>query len=176
MLSFLCGKKKRKRSRSLNNQTAKPDELLISTTNEATHVKVEDKNDDPSVHKETKELPPPPRLVSIRAASYHAGGTSSRSQSAKLTSSLSMRLSGGFKGLKKGLKNGEKCNDLVFENDKMTRGDSLLKKTIILGGKCRIPDEDEDDIILDENGQRITTFHRKQSCNRVVTHNEHYKG
>ncbi|KAI3828471.1 hypothetical protein L1987_02572 [Smallanthus sonchifolius] len=172
MLSFLCGKKKRKRSRSLKKQTAttKADEntdLFVSTTNDATHVEVEDKNDDPPVQNENKELLPPPRLASIRAASYHAGGSSSRSQGAKLTSSMSMRLSGGFKGLKKGLKNDEKGNDLMIENDKMTRGDSLLKKTIILGEKCRIPDEDEDDIILDENGQRITTFHRKQSCSSM---------
>ncbi|KAI3703683.1 hypothetical protein L1987_73876 [Smallanthus sonchifolius] len=142
MLSFQCGKKKRKRSCSFKNQTVttkanKNTDLLVSTTNDAsTHVKVEDKNDDPPVQNENKELPPPPRLASIRAASYHAGGSSSRSQGAKLTSSMSMRLSGGFKGLKKGLKNDEKSNGLIFENDKITRGDSLLKKTIILGGKC----------------------------------------
>lgn len=162
---FLCGKKKHKhrRSHSLNIQTTKAvdhTDFLVSTT-------IKDENADSPVQMEIKELPPPPRLVSIKSASYHVGGSSSKSQGAKLTSSLSMRLSGRWKGLKKVLKNDESCNDLVFENDKMTRSDSLLSKTIILGGKCRIPDEDEDHVILDENGQPITTFHRRQSCSSM---------
>lgn len=180
IVSLLCGKKKRKRSLSSSNRTTKANEnteLLTPTTNdhtsEATHVKVEDKNDDSPppesmIQKENKELPPPPRLASIRAASYHVGESSNRYHGAKLTSSMSMRLSGRMKGLKKGSKKNEMRNDQMLENDnKLTREDSVLKKPIILGEKCRIPDEDEDDIILDENGQRITTFHRKQSCSTL---------
>ncbi|KAJ0936685.1 hypothetical protein HanRHA438_Chr03g0133921 [Helianthus annuus] len=173
IVSFLCGKKKRKRSlSSTNHATTRPNDTtnqpLVSTTNDhtndATNVKIEDHDNDPSppestIQIENKVLPPPPRLASIRATSCHIGESSNRSQSVKLTSSLSMRLTGGLKGLKKGTKKDEN----VHENDKLTREDSLLNKTIILGGKCRIPDEDEDDIILDENGQRITTFHRRQS-------------
>ncbi|KAK9077713.1 hypothetical protein SSX86_006050 [Deinandra increscens subsp. villosa] len=179
IVSFLCGKKKRKRSLSTTNQATRANENtdpLVSKTNdnanEATYVKIEDQDDDSSSPEttgqiENKELPPPPRLASIRATSYHVGEASNRSQSARLTPSMSMRLTGGLKGLKKGSRKDAKRNDEMIANDKLTRDDSLLNKTIILGEKCRIPDEDEDDIILDENGQRITTFHRKQSCSSI---------
>ncbi|KAI3804653.1 hypothetical protein L1987_26356 [Smallanthus sonchifolius] len=173
IVSFLCGKKKRKRPFLPTNHAPRPNEnteLLVPTTNDATHVKIDNHNDDPSPPESNKELPPPPRLASIRATSCHIGETSGRSQSAKLTSSMSMRLTGGLKGLKKGYsKKDGKRNDEMHGNDKLTREDSLLNKTIILGEKCRIPDEDEDDIILDENGQRITTFHRKQSCSSSMS-------
>ncbi|KAL8264145.1 hypothetical protein R6Q59_022275 [Mikania micrantha] len=183
IVSFLCGKKKRKRSLSSTNHTTRPGsntEPLVSTTTttndhankEATYVKIDDHSppESSSGQNEKKELPPPPRLASIRATSCRIGEVSSRSHGAKLTSSMSMRLTGGLKGLKKGSRKDGRRNDdesLVIENDKLTREDSLLNKTIILGEKCRIPDEDEDDIILDENGQRITTFHRKQSCSSM---------
>lgn len=181
IVSFLCGKKKRKRSTSLNNQTRttiadENTDLLVSSkndqANDTTHINVEDKKNDiippeSTVQIENKELPPPPRLASLRASSYHIGSSSNASQGAKLTSSMSMRLTGGLKGLKKGSKRYDNNKDKKPDNDKLTREDSVWKKTIILGEKCRIPDEDEDDIILDENGQRITTFHRKQSCSSL---------
>ncbi|PWA37799.1 hypothetical protein CTI12_AA587100 [Artemisia annua] len=207
IVSFLCGKKKRKRSLSSKKPTPKAEEnteVVVSTTptnnrtneathvdiedkkdsppptpptnnrtNEATHVDIEDKKDSPpppesTIQEEIKELPPPPRLASIRASSYHVPSSSKTFHNAKLTSSMSMRLSGRFKGLnKKGSKRYD--NDENLDNDKLTREDSVWKKTIILGERCRIPDEDDDDIILDENGQRITTFHRKQSCSSSIS-------
>ncbi|GJR84848.1 hypothetical protein Tco_0155633 [Tanacetum coccineum] len=180
IVSFLCGKKKRKRSVSSKKPTPKTEEnteVVVSTTptnssaNEATHVDIEDKKDSPppesTIKEEIKELPPPPRLASLRASSYHVPSSSKTFHNAKLTSSMSMRLSGRFKGLRKGSKRHD--NDENFDNDKLTREDSVWKKTIILGEKCRIPDEDDDDIILDENGQRITTFHRRQSCSSSIS-------
>ncbi|GKC92840.1 hypothetical protein Tco_1158282 [Tanacetum coccineum] len=181
IVSFLCGKKKRKRSVSSKKPTPKAEEnteVVVSTTptnssaNEATHVDIQDKKDsrptpESTIQEEIKELPPPPRLASLRASSYHVPSSSKTFHNAKLTSSMSMRLSGRFKGLRKGSKRHD--NDENFDNDKLTREDSVWKKTIILGEKCRIPDEDDDDIILDENGQRITTFHRRQSCSSSIS-------
>ncbi|KAK1430839.1 hypothetical protein QVD17_13881 [Tagetes erecta] len=182
IVSFLCGKKKRKRPLFPTNNITRANENtgLLSTandnTNDTTRVKIEDQTDgdnsppEPTGQKENKELPPPPRLASIRSSSCRVGETSGRSLgTGKLTSSMSMRLSGGFKGIKiKGSRKDDKRDaETMIQNDKLTREDSLLNKTIILGEKCRIPDEDEDDIILDENGQRITTFHRKQSCSSL---------
>ncbi|KAJ4833803.1 hypothetical protein Tsubulata_014723, partial [Turnera subulata] len=46
---------------------------------------------------------------------------------------------------------------------------SVWKKTIILGEKCRPPDEDEDDgVILDEKGRKISTYHQKKATSTRV--------
>ncbi|KAI3692542.1 hypothetical protein L6452_32359 [Arctium lappa] len=184
IISFLCGTKKRRRSAPppLPNRSTKVDEntefLVSNRENDATYVRVEDKNDgfpspESKVQKEKIELRPPPRLAQLRASSYHVGTSSNASRGAKLTSSMSMRVSGKLKGLKKGLKEDDDKN---CDNDKLKREDSVWKKTIILGEKCRVPDEDEDDIIFDENGRRITLFHSisRQSSNisQEVTPNE----
>ncbi|CAH1427686.1 unnamed protein product [Lactuca virosa] len=175
IISLLCAKKKKKRAPPLNNPARKISEntkLLVSTTNKRTsevaHVKTEDKTGNPPPLEpptpQQKELPPPPRLASIRASSYHVGPSSNTSHGAKLTSSMSMRLSGRLKGLKKGSKKeNDNGKDKEYDTDKLQREDSVWKKRIILGEKCRVPDEDEDDIIYDEHGMRITTFHGKQS-------------
>lgn len=39
--------------------------------------------------------------------------------------------------------------------------DSIWKKTIILGEKCRVPEEEEDDILYDEKGNKFSTYHPK---------------
>ncbi|KAJ6914819.1 hypothetical protein NC651_016946 [Populus alba x Populus x berolinensis] len=43
--------------------------------------------------------------------------------------------------------------------------DSVWMKTIILGEKCKVPDEDEA-VIYDGKGKRISTYHKKASCSR----------
>lgn len=175
IISLLCAKKKKKRAPPSNNPARKITEdtkPLVSTTNKRTsevaHVKTENKTGDPPPLEpptpQQKELPPPPRLANIRASSYHVGSSSNTSNGAKLTPSMSVRLSGRLKGLKKGSKKeNDNGKDKEYDTDKMQREDSVWKKRIILGEKCRVPDEDEDDIIYDEHGMKITTFHRKQS-------------
>lgn len=49
------------------------------------------------------------------------------------------------------------------KDKKLKHEDSIWKKTIILGEKCKIPDEDDDAILYDENGNRISTYHRKST-------------
>ncbi|KAI3454153.1 hypothetical protein Pfo_010816 [Paulownia fortunei] len=102
----------------------------------------------PQATDEQQSLPPPPgrqQQQHLRAASYHHQHQRSNSAASKLVSSLSVRVrgSGGDKKLK--------------------HEDSIWKKTIILGEKCKVPDEDEDAILYDENGNRISTYHRKNT-------------
>lgn len=50
--------------------------------------------------------------------------------------------------------------------------DSIWKKTIILGEKCRVPDQDEDEAILfDENGRKIPTYYPKTTTPRPLGSN-----
>ncbi|EEF46090.1 conserved hypothetical protein [Ricinus communis] len=44
---------------------------------------------------------------------------------------------------------------------KLKHEDSIWMKTIILGEKCKVPDEDQDAAIYDSKGNRITTYHPK---------------
>lgn len=47
--------------------------------------------------------------------------------------------------------------------------DSVWKKTIILGERCRVPrDDDDDDLKLyDEKGHKIMTYHPKSHSNLI---------
>ncbi|KAG8381789.1 hypothetical protein BUALT_Bualt05G0009300 [Buddleja alternifolia] len=85
----------------------------------------------------------------MRTASCHQ-----RSRSAsKLVWSLSTGLLGG----------GGQSSKLRRSEKKLKHEDSIWKKTIILGEKCRVPDEDDDTILYDENGNRISTYHPKNT-------------
>ncbi|KAK9273632.1 hypothetical protein L1049_018442 [Liquidambar formosana] len=47
------------------------------------------------------------------------------------------------------------------KNGKLKTEDSVWMKTIILGEKCRVPDEEDDAILYDDKGNRISTYHPK---------------
>ncbi|KAG8375689.1 hypothetical protein BUALT_Bualt10G0126500 [Buddleja alternifolia] len=107
-------------------------------------------------------LPPPPGGLHMRASSCHHQSNSSVS---KLVSSLSMRVLGGSDGggtAGQSFRPDEKTGTSKKEK-KLKHEDSIWKKTIILGEKCRVPDEDDDDnyILYDEKGNRISTYHPK---------------
>ncbi|CAI9093722.1 OLC1v1029274C1 [Oldenlandia corymbosa var. corymbosa] len=123
-------------------------------------------------------LPPPPGKQNLKgpgAASYHvrsnstASNSSKSSQLKKLPTSMSMRALGSGIGSKllsrkdHDSNNGDDNNQNRKNRDKkLKHEDSIWKKTIILGEKCKVPDEDDEDAILyDEKGNRIPAYHRK---------------
>ncbi|KAL3498658.1 hypothetical protein ACH5RR_041390 [Cinchona calisaya] len=121
-------------------------------------------------------LPPPPgmqRLSGIGAASYHFRSNSSASSSSqrKLPTSMSMRVLGKSRQASRrdlqdnNNNNNNNNNNSEFKKKekKLKHEDSVWKKTIILGEKCKVPDEDEDTILYDEKGNRISTYHRKST-------------
>lgn len=106
-------------------------------------------------------LPPPPsmRAHNLRTNSMAAPTRISRSNSSmeslqkKLSTSISMKAFSGALSCRH-----EKCNS------KLKHEDSIWKKQIILGEKCKVlnNDEDDDTLLYDENGNRISTYHPKQ--------------
>ncbi|EYU20339.1 hypothetical protein MIMGU_mgv1a022725mg, partial [Erythranthe guttata] len=105
-------------------------------------------------------LPPPPGIHHHRSnstASCHRHHQRSNSAASKLMSSMSMRVLGGG-GCGGGTGRQEKTRN---KDKKFSHEDSIWKKTIILGEKCRVPDEDEDSILYDEKGRKISTYHPK---------------
>nr|GLL47042.1 unnamed protein product [Ipomoea trifida] len=106
----------------------------------------------------SRPLPPPPS----RSASCHVR---SHSQPVKLESSVSERVS--TSSMMMMMRQGSR-RDNNNSNNKMKylkHEDSVWKKAIILGEKCRVPDEDEEAIVYDEKGKRISTYHPKTKSN-----------
>lgn len=114
---------------------------------------------------------PPPHID--KSSSLHTYISKSASTRRKLSTSISMmRLPRG-----KSVKHREKgiiIEDhnyhhihLRHKDKKLKHEDSLWTKKILLGEKCRVPIEDEDTILYDENGNRISSFSSKtaQSSN-----------
>nr|GME09370.1 Phosphatidylinositol 3,4,5-trisphosphate 5-phosphatase [Ipomoea batatas] len=100
----------------------------------------------------SRPLPPPPS----RSASCHVR---SHSQPVKLESSVSERVSTSSMMIM--MRQGSRRGDQKY----LKHEDSVWKKAIILGEKCRVPDEDEEAIVYDEKGKRISTYHPKTKSN-----------
>lgn len=57
--------------------------------------------------------------------------------------------------------------------EKMKQEDSVWMKTIILGERCRIPNE-EDAVLYDDKGNRISTYHPKTPRSLPVSRSSSY--
>ncbi|KAH7835210.1 hypothetical protein Vadar_023913 [Vaccinium darrowii] len=112
-------------------------------------------------------LPPPPGMTQLRgSASYHYRSSSSASSERKLLSSMSVRAQGGG-GMGQMSRKEESSHDKKRDK-KLKHEDSVWKKTIILGERCRVPDED-DTVVYDEKGNRISTYHPKTPSSLPVS-------
>jgi len=62
----------------------------------------------------------------------------------------------------------------VKTTEKLKRDDSVWMKTIILGGKC-VPDEEDDVVIYEEKGKKISAYHpRKPTSSSISSHSSSY--
>lgn len=132
-------------------------------------------------------LPPPPGRRHLSSTiSYHFRSDSTASTSSqtttttttsKLPTSMSMRVFGNGLGSRQASKRDHHHHHLVVDLEKrkdkklLKHEDSIWKKTIILGEKCRIPEEDDDTIFYDEKGNRISTYHPKSSSKPLSRQN-----
>ncbi|GJW07047.1 hypothetical protein Tco_1569470 [Tanacetum coccineum] len=168
IISSLCGFTKKKQ-RTSPSTTQEP---LIDEETQTLDVRIAEKTDNshaslelPSPRETIAEpLPPPPAMGKLRAVSYHVRSSSNVSEKARLSSSMSMR---SFKGYKKTSKREQK-----HEKNKLSHEESIWKKTIILGEKCRVPDDEEEAILYDEKGTRIPTFRRKQTTGLQISRHD----
>lgn len=152
VVSSLCGLSRRKQSSS-EKKCDEPVNLQINTTTEDTNLKKK------SVQLLSERPRSPPKLKHARASSYHFQ-TNSSASFGKSRSSTSMRLQGGMNSLRQYSVREDrfkKWKEKTFEHE-----DSIWKKQIILGEKCKVPDEDDDTILYDEKGKRYLTYHPKQ--------------
>ncbi|CAN4101580.1 unnamed protein product [Withania somnifera] len=110
-----------------------------------------------------QQFPPPPTMREINSHNLRTNSmaptrvfvsnSSMKSLQKKLSTSTSM------KTFSRAL---TQCHEK--SNSKPKNEDSIWKKQIILGEKCKVSNQDEDDdtILYDENGNRILIYHSKQ--------------
>ncbi|KAK7377074.1 hypothetical protein VNO80_02494 [Phaseolus coccineus] len=168
----------------LNETTTPPTTTLEhehpSTSEGATFEKTEETQSNDML---VKELPLPPALQQHPQVNpkFVKRATSERRLSLNLSRKIPRSLSvarnwdqvGGNGGWKKGtLKSDEplktkeklKADDSVWmkTKEKLKRDDSVWMKTIILGGKC-VPDEEDDVVIYEDKGKKISAYHPRKS-------------
>lgn len=154
VVSSLCGISLKKKI-STKKKSAKPVNSQINTATEDTTLKRKSSN---NALPESSERPrSPPKLKHARSSSYHFQTSASFG---KLTSSMSTRLQGGMNSLRQSSVRENRFKE--WKEKTFKHEDSIWKKQIILGEKCRVPDEDDDTILYDENGDRYVTYHPKK--------------
>ncbi|CAI9773146.1 unnamed protein product [Fraxinus pennsylvanica] len=163
VISFLCGslsRKKKPHPSEVDNAKTENSQLdILSNRKDASHkppgeVEISEVSQ-PQDDEQQRPLPPPPFMQHKRAASYHHRSNSTASSHGKLSSSMSMSVLGNAISSRK-----EEKKEKTLKHE-----DSVWKKTIILGEKCRVPQEDDDTILYDEKGNRISTYHQKTPSN-----------
>ena len=110
--------------------------------------------------RESKELPLPPRMRHSGQIDSTINNKSHMKKSAserRLLSNLSMKLP---RSLSMARKDKVKEEYNKRKNAKLKPEESIWMKTIILGEKCKVPDEDEV-VIYDAKGRRIPAYHPK---------------
>lgn len=148
MISTLCGVLFRRRSKASSNDQKEKDSTtfepkVTETTAAATAVIAEVELP------RSQELPlPPARKHSNESHSYNRLPRAASSNN-NLKMNLSVKIPRS-RSVSKHRQDGKK--------EKLKREDSIWTKTIILGEKCRVPDDDDDAIIYDGKGNRISTY------------------
>ncbi|KAJ6406537.1 hypothetical protein OIU84_010112 [Salix udensis] len=116
---------------------------------------------------ETKELPLPPAMQlaaeTISANNCIKKSASTRSLSSMSMKAISMKLP---RSMSMARRDGDDRKNQK-KKGKPKHEDSVWMKTIILGEKCKVPDEDEA-VIYDGKGKRISTYHKKASSSFSV--------
>ncbi|XP_057799837.1 uncharacterized protein LOC131015445 [Salvia miltiorrhiza] len=122
----------------------------------------------PDGNRRRQSLPMPPGTAAgshhMRTASCGHNLQHRRSNSgvSKLVSSMSLRVMGGAGAAAGGGAAAPEKPRVRERSRYFKHEDSVWKKTIILGERCRVPDDDDDDLNLyDEKGNKIITYHPK---------------
>ncbi|OWM63376.1 hypothetical protein CDL15_Pgr022121 [Punica granatum] len=117
----------------------------------------------------SQELPLPPGMKLFKESHSYNNPSKSTSTGKKIKTSLSMKMP-SIRMPSMSMSRREDGSWAGKSGQQFKREDSIWTKTIILGEKCQVPDEDEDDgIIYDHKGKRISTYHPKNQRSLPVS-------
>ncbi|KAH6761324.1 hypothetical protein C2S51_018273 [Perilla frutescens var. frutescens] len=163
VVSFLCGVLFRRKPPAVEDDGDEPEVYLDCSTGGGGGGVPSPPPDDAAAKpcSPPEALPPPPGNGNFHMRTFSCGHSMQHRRSnsgvSKLVSSLSLRVMGGGGGAGREEKPRHKERMKYFKHE-----DSVWKKTIILGERCRVPDDGDDDInLFDEKGNKISTYHPK---------------
>lgn len=119
------------------------------------------KNRSEETKDQTTTLPLPPALKTLRETNSCNNFSSS---TRKLSSSLSVKVP-------RTMSMGKVQDQFQRKKGKLKAEDSILIRPIILGEKCRVPADEDDAVLYDGKGKRITTYHPKSSASYSLSRN-----
>ncbi|TMX00291.1 hypothetical protein EJD97_001065 [Solanum chilense] len=166
IVSSLCGLLERIKGSSEGEIKEKATQVVSTSPNETENTDDQELTDKTSRTDDEENilqqpLPPPPAMRAVASHNLRTNSMAAptRSNSSlktlqrKLSTSMSMKTFSGALSHR---------HDKI--NSKLKHEDSIWKKQIILGEKCKVPNQDDDDdtILYDEDGNRISTYHPKQ--------------
>ncbi|KAK3213165.1 hypothetical protein Dsin_017871 [Dipteronia sinensis] len=170
-----------------NNPTTQADTTMLppstqATTATTTMLESGDKTENEDDGLQNKELPLPPAMKQLRETNSCNSLTKSTSKrkidTTNIKKSLSTRKIDSNLSLKMPRSLSVMTQDREEKNrkkGKLKHEDSIWTKTIILGEKCKVSEEDDDAIIYDNGGNRISAYHKKthstMSLSRQNSHN-----
>ncbi|PON71707.1 hypothetical protein PanWU01x14_071620 [Parasponia andersonii] len=186
IISGLCGVRCRRKSSSSTPPTSKSNKkepfpppsttTIMTTPSSSSSSQTVESHKNEVREKDDNQLPLPPSKVVKRAMRTYSfkGMTKSTSDrniatslSMKVTRSLSMARSSrehNKEESKNNIHGGKKAGKL-----KMDHQDSIWMKTIILGEKCKVPDEEEEAVIYEGKGKKISAYHPRTASSLSIS-------
>ncbi|CAL1370485.1 unnamed protein product [Linum trigynum] len=115
--------------------------------------KCRDLDEEGSSHGSALPLPPSKQLRATYSCNNFVATTSISRKN--LTKAMSMNLKRSVSEAKK-----QDREERKIKREKMRNEDSVWMKTIILGEKCKVPDQEDDmDVIFDGKGRKVSAYH-----------------
>ncbi|KAH0658012.1 hypothetical protein KY289_026760 [Solanum tuberosum] len=168
IVSSLCGLLERIKGSSEGDIKENATHVISTSSNETENTTISDdqeltdkRSSDNDENILQQPLPPPPAMRTVASNNLRTNSMATPTRSNSSLKSLQRKLSTSMsmKAFSRALSH---RHDKI--NSKLKHEDSIWKKKIILGEKCKVPNQDDDDdtILYDEDGNRISTYHPKQ--------------
>lgn len=164
LISGLCGVKHRRKpsapSPSLAPISRKEEALSRLPTTKA--------KKPPSVESKENEnkLPLTPAKKKLVRGAYSCKDMTKFMSESKIAASLGMKVTRSLSMTR----NRDNVKEEIGKKGKLKTEDSIWMKTIILGEKCRVPDEEEEgNVIYERNGKRISAYHPRTASSLSIS-------
>ncbi|EXC57042.1 hypothetical protein L484_000786 [Morus notabilis] len=110
-------------------------------------------------------LPAPPAKKKLVREAYSCKDMTKFMSERKIAASLSMRVTRSLSMVR----NRDQVKEETSKKGKLKTEDSIWMKTIILGEKCRVPNEEEEGVIYQGQGRRISAYHPRTASSLSIS-------
>lgn len=123
--------------------------------------------DDSTATSEMKELPLPPALQAPKDVSFPPAHVKRAASERRLSFNLSVKMP---RTLSVARRRDPPKEDTIKKIKKAKPEDNVWMKTIILGEKCQVPDDQEDAVIYEGKGKKVSAYHPKTKSTPSCSH------